>query len=76
MAREVEAENEEYRVLTHPASPEKMDEIAKQPGFLRFQFQHAGGQWKNEFPLVRTPRQLQHIQQEPPITRAVFKAAP
>lgn len=76
MGRKVTAEFERTVMVPHPASPDRMDEIAKQPGFLRFQFQHKSGEWRNEFPLVSTKRALEQIQQEPPLTRAVFEAKP
>lgn len=76
MAKKVTAEFERVVMVSHPASPERMDEIAQQPGFLRFQFQHKNGQWENHFPLVSTRRALEMVQQEPPLTRAVFEDTP
>ena len=53
---------QKFVIVTQP-TPEKMDEMAKQPGFLRFQFQHPSGQWKNVYPMRPDVK---------PLTRAVF----
>lgn len=59
---EQEAIRERYEIVSQP-TPENMDRIAREDGFLKFQFRHPAGAWRNEYPMRPD---------ETPLTRAVF----
>ena len=59
---EQDTENYRYELITQP-TPEKMDAMTTKAGFLKFQFQHPTGTWRDHSPMRPDER---------PMTRAVF----